>query len=85
MFFECCVAKVIWNYISDFLGMEIGSDYISVASKWLSEEKSYTTNVISSTVMRGFDGNKSLYLVFVGVVFFKASWTAFRAVMTVAS
>jgi hypothetical protein len=27
-----------------------------------------------------FDGNKSLYLVFVGVVFFSASWTAFRAV-----
>jgi hypothetical protein len=32
--------------------MEIGSDYISVASKWL-HEKSYTTNIISSAVMRG--------------------------------
>jgi hypothetical protein len=32
--------------------MEIGSDYISVASKWL-REKSYTTNIISSAVMRG--------------------------------
>jgi hypothetical protein len=29
-----------------------------------------------------FDGNKSLYLVFVGVIFFSASWTAFRAVRT---
>jgi hypothetical protein len=29
------------------------------------------------------DGNKSLYLIFVGVVFFSASWTAFRAVRTV--
>jgi hypothetical protein len=28
------------------------------------------------------DGNKSLYLVFVGVVFFSASWIAFRAVRT---
>ncbi len=28
------------------------------------------------------DGNKSLYLVFVGVVFFSAYWTAFRAVRT---
>jgi hypothetical protein len=28
------------------------------------------------------DGNKSLYWVFVGVVFFSASWTAFRAVRT---
>jgi hypothetical protein len=52
MFFECYVAKVIWNYTSDFLGMEIGSDYISIVSKWLSEEISYTTNIISSTVMR---------------------------------
>jgi hypothetical protein len=47
------VARVIWNYTSDFLGMGIGSDYISVASKWHSEEKSYTTNIISSAVMRG--------------------------------
>jgi hypothetical protein len=31
------------------------------------------------------DGNKSLYLVFVGIVFFSASWTAFRAVRTAAS
>jgi hypothetical protein len=29
-----------------------------------------------------FDGNKSLYLVYVGVVFFSASWTAFRTVRT---
>jgi hypothetical protein len=28
------------------------------------------------------DGNKSLYLVFVGVVFFSASWTSFRVVRT---
>jgi hypothetical protein len=28
------------------------------------------------------DGNKSLYLVFVGVSFFSASWIAFRAVRT---
>jgi hypothetical protein len=28
------------------------------------------------------DGNKSLYLIFVGVIFFSASWTAFRAVRT---
>jgi hypothetical protein len=31
------------------------------------------------------DGNKSLYLVFVGVFVFSASWTAFRAVRTAAS
>jgi hypothetical protein len=31
------------------------------------------------------DGNKSLYLVFVRVVFFSISWTVFRAVRTAAS
>jgi hypothetical protein len=31
------------------------------------------------------DGNKFLYLIFVGVLFFSASWTAFRAVRTAAS
>jgi hypothetical protein len=43
-FFECCVAKVIWGYAKEFLGMKISFDYISVASKWLSEEKAYTTS-----------------------------------------
>jgi hypothetical protein len=44
LFFECCVAKVIWGYAKEFLGMKISFDYISVASKWLSEEKAYTTS-----------------------------------------
>jgi hypothetical protein len=38
--------------------------------------------VVAASFPVGIDGNKSLYLVFVGVVFFSASWTAFRAVRT---
>jgi hypothetical protein len=41
LFFECCVARVICGYAAEFLRMEIGSDYISVASQWLSEKIMY--------------------------------------------
>jgi hypothetical protein len=34
-FFDYVVAKVIWRHVSDFLGFEIGTDYLTVASKWL--------------------------------------------------
>jgi hypothetical protein len=27
--FQCVVAKAIWKYVSDFLGYDIGIDYIS--------------------------------------------------------
>jgi hypothetical protein len=53
LFFECCVAKAISSYVTEFLGMQIGLDYISVAVKWLSAEKYYIINVISSVVIRG--------------------------------
>jgi hypothetical protein len=32
LFFECVVAKVLWKYVSEFLGFDIGQDYMSVAS-----------------------------------------------------
>jgi hypothetical protein len=53
LFFECCVAKVIWNYTREFLRVDIGSNYMYVAAKGLSGEKAYITNIISSAVVRG--------------------------------
>jgi hypothetical protein len=38
LFFECVVTKAIWGFVSEFLGFNIGSDYLSVASKWLQEK-----------------------------------------------
>jgi hypothetical protein len=35
MFFECVVARVTWEYVRELMGIEIGGDYISIASKWL--------------------------------------------------
>jgi hypothetical protein len=54
MFFECAIAKAIWNFVSEFLGYELGSNYISVASKWLQKEKYYCVNIISTAVLRVF-------------------------------
>jgi hypothetical protein len=39
--------------VNDFLQMEIGDSYISVASKWLHREKFYIANIITSAVLRG--------------------------------
>jgi hypothetical protein len=38
--------------VSEFLGVEIENDYLSVASKWLHKEKLYCVNVISFAVLR---------------------------------
>jgi hypothetical protein len=40
------VAKVTWGYIRELLGIDIGTDYLSVATKWLQKEKMYCANVI---------------------------------------
>jgi hypothetical protein len=53
LFFECVVAKTVWCYAKEFLGMNIGVDYILVASKWLSNDKFYIANTISTVVLRG--------------------------------
>jgi hypothetical protein len=39
MFFESCVSSVLWNEISDVIGMKVGSDFESVARWWLCDKK----------------------------------------------
>jgi hypothetical protein len=62
------VAKVLWKYVSEFLGFDIGQDYISVASRWIYKEKFYCVNIITTTVLR------SLWLVRNDMVFNKQVW-----------
>jgi hypothetical protein len=69
------VAKVVWNSVVDFLGIAIGSDYFSVASKWLQKEKYYCVNVISSAVMRG------IWLKRNDFIFNKQVWVDVKVVM----
>jgi hypothetical protein len=52
LFFECSVGKFIWKTVSEFLGMEVGADYTSIASKWLSKKNFAVVNVISTAVLR---------------------------------
>jgi hypothetical protein len=48
LFFECDIAKAVWGYVCEFVGFQIGSDYISVASKWLQfTEKKIVVSILS--------------------------------------
>jgi hypothetical protein len=47
------VVKVIWGFVSEFLGYDIGSDYMSIASKWLCKDKCAGVNVMTAAVPRG--------------------------------
>jgi hypothetical protein len=53
LFFCYVVVRNIWEDVSEFLGVRLGADYIPVASKWLSKEKYFVTNLISSALLRG--------------------------------
>jgi hypothetical protein len=50
MLFECAVAQRAWGVVFDVLGFDIGSDYESIAKKWLCNMKFGVANVISSAV-----------------------------------
>jgi hypothetical protein len=51
LFFGCCVDKVIWQEISDLLGMTIEPDFDSVAKMWILGEKCKIVNVCTSAVL----------------------------------
>jgi hypothetical protein len=75
MFFECVVAKVIWEYVRDLLGIKISGDYISIASKWLHKEKFYCVNVISVAVLR------SIWLTRNAMIFGKKDWSSVKWIL----
>jgi hypothetical protein len=68
-FFECDIVKTICKYVSNFLGFDIGSDYLLVASKWLHKDKFYNVNIISYAVLRG------VWLIRIDFVFNKHVWS----------
>jgi hypothetical protein len=35
LFFDCCVAQVLWENISEIIGVAVGTDFESVAKWWL--------------------------------------------------
>jgi hypothetical protein len=53
LFFECAIIKVVWGFVGEYLGFDLGSNYISVASKWLQKEIFDFVNIISTVVLKG--------------------------------
>jgi hypothetical protein len=70
-----CGGKVIWSYISDLVGKEVGGDYVSVESKWLSKEKKYCINVISVAALR------SIWLTRNAMIFDKQVWSSVKWIL----
>jgi hypothetical protein len=51
LFFKCYVAQVIWGRISDIFGISNGSDFLSVARWWISNDKNAVINTFSLAVI----------------------------------
>jgi hypothetical protein len=48
LFFECCVAKVFWQTISEITNVKLGSDFESVAKLWINQKRHGVTNVCAA-------------------------------------
>jgi hypothetical protein len=51
LFFECIVAKRIWISTSNFLNLQLGSDFESIAKYWLANKKHSVTNSICAAIL----------------------------------
>jgi hypothetical protein len=51
LFFDCLVAQHVWSRLSDIFNIPIGSDFLSVARWWISNDKNGVLNVFSSAVL----------------------------------
>jgi hypothetical protein len=51
LFFGCCVAKILWCHLSVMGGTDIGTDFESVAGKWLCAKKFKTLNICITAVL----------------------------------
>jgi hypothetical protein len=75
LFFECAIAKAIWSYVEEFLGYEIGTYYISIASKWLHKDKFYGASIISIALLWDIWLNRNDF------VFNKQVWSDVRIIL----
>jgi hypothetical protein len=51
VFFQCCVAKAFWVWISEIAGRNAGTDFELVATCWLSEKRFKLLNVLTSAAL----------------------------------
>jgi hypothetical protein len=69
------VAKVIWKLIGSIVGCEVGSDYLSVASRWIHKKKCYGINIFTTAVLRG------VWLIRNEMVFNDQVWSDVRSIL----
>jgi hypothetical protein len=50
IFFNCCVAKVMWQFISEISGFPVIIDFESLGSFWLRGKKLIPSNVCTSVI-----------------------------------
>jgi len=75
LFFDCCVASLVWSIISDLLGLNIGENFESVARLWLANKNHELTHVLSSAVIWSIWKSRN-ELCFQGV-----PWTGMKSVL----
>jgi hypothetical protein len=51
LFFDCCVARVMWETISEVMGVAIQPDFESMAKWWLKDKKCQCINICTSAVL----------------------------------
>jgi hypothetical protein len=51
LFFDCCVAKWVWNELSELLEFSVGNDFESIGKSWLSNKQFKTVNVLTSAAL----------------------------------
>jgi len=51
LFFGCCVATALWNYIADIFGIPIGSNFESVARWWVSNKRNNVLNTCGAAFL----------------------------------
>jgi len=51
VFFECCVAMHVWKFVSILLDRNVGFDFESVASLWITNKKYMVCNIVTSAVL----------------------------------
>jgi hypothetical protein len=49
--FDCCIARWLWNELSEILEFPIGSDFESLGTMWLSNKRFKTVNALTSATL----------------------------------
>jgi hypothetical protein len=50
LFFDCVVARRAWELVSQAIGVQVGSDFESIAKLWLCNKKFGVVNIVTSVV-----------------------------------